>query len=191
MGKIFLVRHGQDQDNLEKILNGRRDTGLTELGKAQAKKVSVKLLDNNIQLIYSSPLKRTVETAQIIASELKINNIIIEELLIERDFGILTGEPVAFITKYTNKIIHSDGINYFLEAEGAENFPNLYERGKKFLKKMGQYSNINILIVTHGDIGKMIRAAYYDWGWEKGLKTPHFGNTNVLKLDKNDDIVRL
>lgn len=190
MSKIFLVRHGQDEDNFSKILNGRRDTCLTELGKTQAKEVSFKLKDNNIQLICSSPLKRTLETAQIIAKELKIDNVSVDDLLIERDFGVLTGKPVSFIPEYTNKIIHSDGINYFLEAEGAENFPALYKRAERFLEKvLEQYSNGNILVVTHGDIGKMIRAAYHSWDWEKGLKTPHFGNTNVLELEKTKDIV--
>lgn len=43
----------------------------------------------------------------------------------------------------------------------------------------------NILLVTHGDIGKIIRAAFYGWSWEEGLKTPYFDNTDVIELSEN------
>lgn len=183
MSKIFLVRHGQDMDNAAGILNGRRDMELTELGREQAKKVAEKLRDNKVQIIYSSPLKRAYETARIIGTVLGVDEIITGEHLIEREFGILTGKPVSDIPKYTDKILPTDRVNYFLEVKGAENFSTLLERGRKVLQEITQrYPNKNILIVTHGDIGKMIRAAYHQWTWEQGLKTPYFDNTGVLEL---------
>ena len=190
MSKIFLVRHGQDTDNVSGILNGRRDTELTKLGCEQAKKVSEKLKYNAIQIIYTSPLKRAYETARIIATELKIDEVIADEHLMEREFGILTGKPISDIPKYTDKILLTDKVNYFLEVEGAEDFPLLLERAKKILNEVRQrHLNQNILIVTHGDIGKMIRAAYHNWTWEEGLKTPYFDNTGVLELSEKQDIV--
>ena len=190
MSKIFLVRHGQDEDNANKILNGRRDASLTELGRQQAKAVAAKLEDNNIQIIYSSPLKRAYETARIVAEDLDIDEVVVDEHLIERDFGILTGKPVADIPKYTDKIIVGDRVNYFLEVEGAEDFPSLYKRGQRILEEIQQrHPDNNVLIVTHGDIGKMIRAAYHSWNWEDGLETPYFDNTGVLELTKKEDIL--
>ncbi|MCX6741412.1 MAG: histidine phosphatase family protein, partial [Candidatus Parcubacteria bacterium] len=168
MSKIFLVRHGRDTDNAAGILNGQRDAELTDLGREQAGQVAEKLRDNNIQIIYASPLKRTYETASIIAAILGINEIIKDEHLIERNFGVLTGKPVLDIAKYTNKILVSDGVNYFLEVEGAESFPILLERGRKILEETKQrHPDKNILMVTHGDVGKMIRAAYHNWTWEQ------------------------
>ena len=183
MSKIFLVRHGQDTDNAAGVLNGRRDTELTELGREQAKKVAEKLCSFGIQKIYASPLKRAHETASIIASELGIDEIISDVNLMERDFGILTGKPIADISKYADKILPTDRVNYFLEADGAEDFPTLLERGRKILEKIKQDNqDKNTLIATHGDIGKMIRAAHYDLTWEEGLKTTYFENTAVLEL---------
>jgi len=183
MSKIFLVRHGQDTDNAAGILNGRRDTELTELGREQAKKVAEKLRDNDLKVIYTSPLKRTYETARIIAIELGIDEVIADEHLIERDFGIMTGKPVADIPKYTDKIISVGPVNYFLEVEGAEDFPSLFERGRKILEEIRQrHQGENVLIVTHGDIGKMILAAYHGWTWEQGLRTPYFANTGIIEL---------
>lgn len=190
MSKIFLVRHGQDTDNATGVLNGRRDTGLTELGREQAKQVAKKLRDNEVQIIYTSPLKRAYETARIIGATLGIDEVIADEHLIEREFGILTGKPVSDIPKYTDKIISTDRANYFLEVEGAEDFPTLLARGRKILREIRQrHPNENILIVTHGDIGKMIRAVYHYWTWEQGLKTPYFDNTGVLELSKRQDVL--
>lgn len=190
MSKIFLVRHGQDTDNAAGILNGRRDTELTELGREQAKKVTDKLRDNDVQIVYTSPLKRAYETARIIATELGIDEVIADEHLIEREFGILTGKPVSDISKYTDKILPTDRVNYFLEVQGAEDFPTLLMRGRKILDEIRQkHQNKNVLIVTHGDIGKMIRATYHGWTWEEGLKTPYLDNTGVLELSEKQDII--
>ena len=190
MSKIFLVRHGQDTDNAEGILNGRRDTELTALGREQAKTVANKLKDDNIQIIYSSPLKRTLQTAKIIAKELNIEEVIIEEGLIEREFGILTGKYLTDMPKYTNKILKTEKVNYFLKVEGSEDFPILYKRAKMVLSKLQKnQGNKNILIITHGDIGKMIRAAYHNWFWKDALKTSYFDNTGVLKLSTRKDIL--
>jgi len=190
MTKIFLVRHGQDTDNAAEILNGRRDTELTELGREQARQVAEKLKDNGVQVIYTSPLKRAYETAQIIAATLCVDEVIADSRLTERDFGVLTGKPVAEISKYAKKILPTEGVNYFLEVEGAESFPILYERGRKIIEEIRKrHPNKNALLVTHGDIGKMIRAAYHGWTWERGLKTPYFGNTGVLELSEREDII--
>jgi len=188
--KIFLVRHGQDTDNADKILNGRRDTSLTVLGREQARIAGSKLKDNQIEIIYCSPLRRAYETAKIIAEELAVDEVITDQYLIERDFGILTGKKVDDIPKYTDKILVSDRVNYFLEVDGAETFPALYSRGRKIIRKIqDRHPNSNILIVTHGDIGKMIRAAYHGWSWEDGLKTPYFDNTGVLELSEKKDVL--
>ncbi len=190
MNKIFLVRHGQDTDNAVGILNGRRNTELTDLGRQQAEIVAEKLKDNNIELIYTSPLKRAYETARIIADKLGIDEIVSDEHLIEREFGILTGKPVVDIPKYTSKILATDKVNYFLEIEGAESFPMLYQRGKKIIEEIQKrHPDKNVLIVTHGDIGKMIRAAYHNWSWEKGLRTPYFDNTGILELSEKEDVL--
>ena len=183
MSKIFIIRHGQDTDNAENILNGHRDTELTDLGCEQARDMGNKLKNENIQVIYSSPLKRAQKTASIVGGILEIDKIVICDELIERDFGILTGKPNSDISKYAGDIIVSDGVQYFTEADGAESFSTLFERAKQVLEKItvNQF-NRNILIVTHGDMGKMLRAVFNDWTWEEGLKTPRFRHGDVIEL---------
>jgi len=155
---MYLVRHGQDEDNANRILNGRRDTSLTDLGKSQARDTALKLKNFNIDVVYSSPLKRAYETARIITKEIGVDEIICDQHLIERDFGILTGKPFSGIEKYTTKILEIDKVKYFLEVDGAESFPALYKRAEKILSEIRErHKNKSVLVVSHGDIGKMIR----------------------------------
>jgi len=185
-GKIYLVRHGQDTDNVAGILNGHRDTSLTELGREQARQVAQKLEECDIKAIYCSPLERTNETSLIITEHLRFEYDFVHSGLIERDFGILTGKSLADIPKYAAKILHTEKVDYFLDAKGAESFPATLRRAKRVLKDIiARHPNDNVVLVTHGDIGKMIRAAYYGWDWKKGLLTPYFDNTGVLELSQD------
>lgn len=190
MSTIFIVRHGQDEDNANGVLNGRRDTPLTELGRNQAKTVAAKLNDHHIDVIYCSPLKRARQTAEIIARELGIQTVVPHQDLIEREFGIMTGKLVSDIPKICKRIFAGDRVNYFLEEEGAEDFPTLIARGQTVLQDIqSKHSNANVVIVTHGDIGKMIRAVYHGWTWEEALRTPYFDNTGVLELLPSVDVM--
>jgi len=187
MGKIYLVRHGQSADNAARILGGRRDSVLTELGIKQAQDIAERLLREDIDLIYSSPLKRALGTASIIAEKLKIKNIEVDARLMERDFGVLSGRPYVDIKTMADEIVDVEGMEYFLNAENAEDFPTLLLRGKEVIDEIrSKHANNNVLIATHGDIGKMIRAAYNGWTWEEGLQTHNFNNTDVFELTQSE-----
>jgi len=190
MPTIYLVRHGQNEDNVEHILNGHRDRPLTELGRQQARTVAAKLKHDGIQVIYASPLKRAFETATIIASELGLS-VQPDPELIERDFGVMTGRPITSVLDLPpENVLRTDRVDYFLEAEGAESFSTLYERGRRVLERIqATHPDEHVLLVAHGDIGKMIRAVYHGWTWEEGLKTPHFENTGVLELRPLTDVI--
>ncbi len=189
MLKIYLARHGQDQDNVKGILNGHRDEPLTELGENQAQELAQRIKAANIKFdkIYCSPLIRISRTAEIIANTLSINKPEPMPLLIERDFGVMTGKLVADIEKLcAPKIIKADIITYFLSPEGAETFPQLIVRAHQILEKVKtNHQDGNILLVTSGDIGKMIYASYYNLYWKEVLTMFHFGNSELLLLANN------
>ena len=77
---IYLVRHGQTDWNLEGRYQGRIDIKLNSKGIEQAKEIKEKLKEIKFDKVFSSPLKRALETAQIITD----NDIEIDERLIER-----------------------------------------------------------------------------------------------------------
>lgn len=188
MLKIYVTRHGQDRDNANGILNGQRDEPLTEKGIGQANEVAQKIKGTGIHFnyVYSSPLQRAYKTAEIITDTLGIAKPEILPDLIERDFGIMTGQPQGKIKEMCSPdIIQSDTITYFLNPEGAETFPQLVERAEKLLSALkAKHKDENILLVTHGDFGKMIYAAYYKLDWKEILNMFHFGNSDLLELSE-------
>jgi len=189
MLNIYLARHGQDQDNVRGILNDHRDEPLTALGESQAQELAqkIKLAGIKFDKIYNSPLIRTGQTAKIIADTLLMDRPEPLPLLIERDFGIMTGKPVADIEKLcAPEIIKADIITYFISPEGAETFPQLMIRAHAILEKVKtNHQDGNILLVTSGDIGKMIYASYYNLYWKDVLTMFHFGNSELLLLANN------
>lgn len=189
MLKIYLARHGQNEDNANGILNGHRDLPLTDIGVAQATDVANKIKDAGLMFdaILSSPLDRALKTAEIISM---VNSGPTPEVipeLIERDFGSLTGIEQSRIEELcAPDIIKTETVIYFLSPEGAETFPDLLARAKKFLEEVtSKYKEGSILLVTHGDFGKMIYAQYYGLDWKDILTLFHFGNSEVLLLSED------
>ncbi|MFZ2310039.1 MAG: histidine phosphatase family protein [Patescibacteria group bacterium] len=188
MLSIYLARHGQDEDNAQGILNGHRNRPLTALGLEQATSLAnfIKEAGLTFDAVYSSPLIRAQETALTVTSALNLSNPIILPELIERDFGVMTGQKITDIKKMcAPDIIQAEIITYFLSPDGAETFPDLIVRGQKILDIIkAKHQTGKILLVSHGDIGKMIYAAYYNLSWEKVLTDFHFGNTGLILLSE-------
>lgn len=186
MLNIYLTRHGQDEDNKIGVLNGHRDTALTELGLDQARQLAFQIKESGLvfDTIYSSPLSRTYKTAKIIATELGLSDPILDDNLIERDFGDMTGRKISeALDIYVNDLFKTEIVTYILSFKGGEDFPELIERAKTLLAEINKkHQDGNILLVTHGDFGKMIYAAYYDLDWKDVLSLFHFGNSDLVLL---------
>ena len=86
MVELILARHGETGWNVEKRYRGRTDVNLDEVGIKQAELLGKYLSNRELQAIYSSPLKRAIDTANIIARYQKIG-VHIAEGLIDFDYG--------------------------------------------------------------------------------------------------------
>ena len=120
MTNIYIVRHGQNEDNANGILNGHRDLPLTQLGIDQAQQIAESIKESNIHIdkAYSSPLQRAYQTGKIITDMLPIDAPEKLDILIERNFGIMTGKLIKDIEKLcAPNIIKADIITYFITAE--------------------------------------------------------------------------
>lgn len=187
MLRIYLARHGQDEDNVNGILNGHRDRPLTQIGIFQGQSLAFSIDDLGLTFdaVYTSPLKRARQTARIACDNLGIVKPIVLPDLIERDFGIMTGKSVESIPSLSKDLLITNTITYFITAEGAETFPSLYIRARRVIAIIrALHSDGSILLVTHGDIGKMIYAAFYNLEWMKVLSMFHFGNSELLLLEE-------
>ena len=191
MLKIYLARHGQNLDNVNGILNGHRDEPLSDLGIDQANALAKNIKESGINFdkVYSSPLTRAYKTAQIITDVLAIDPPEIVGDLIERDFGIMTGKPQDKVEELCSPdILKTDTVTYFLKPSGAETFPDLIKRAQKLLELItGKHQDGNILLVSHGDFGKMIYCAYYNLEWEDVLKMFHFGNSDLILMSEDSN----
>ncbi len=186
MTKIYIARHGQDEDNANGILNGHRDKALTELGIKQANELAKNILKLNIKInkIFCSPLRRAHQTAKIVADFLHLQEPEKLDILIERNFGDMTGKKVKDIEKLcAPDIIKSEKITYFLSRPEAEDFPDLKKRGAQVIEFLRQNNfTDDTLLVCHGDIGKMIYCAFYDLDWKQVLIDTLFGNSDIILL---------
>lgn len=189
MINIYLARHGQDEDNENGLLNWHRDRPLTKIGLEQATALAEMIRNSGIHFdkIYSSPLQRAYKTAWIIADAVNMDQPEIIEELKERDFGDLTGMKISEAVEMSRpNTLSSSTVEYMLYPENGETFQTLLERAKKVLEFIeSKHTNGNILLVAHGDIGKMIYANYYKIDRKEVLQWFHFWNAELILLSPN------
>ena len=84
--KLYLIRHGESVGNQKRLLFGRSDYPLTELGREQAAQVRDKMAENPVSVCYSSPLMRARETAEICFAGRGVDILPLPEVM-EQDMG--------------------------------------------------------------------------------------------------------
>jgi broad specificity phosphatase PhoE len=147
------MRHGESVVNAEKIMCSSRskEFRLTEKGIQEVHKSAVKLQkEGAIDVIFSSPLERTKETAYIVAGYFHIreNEVIIEEAIREQYFGTMEGKTSE---EYLRSFKNPED-QYILAAPGGESGLEVYSRVAKFLDGLAEdprYQNKTVLLVTH------------------------------------------
>ena len=91
--KVYIVRHGQTDWNVQHKAQGRSDIPLNETGRRQAEELRDKIKDIKFDAVYASPLKRARETAEIATDgEYKI---VFDDRLMERSFGDFEGKEIS------------------------------------------------------------------------------------------------
>ena len=98
MRRLYLVRHGQTEFNVARLVQGRCDSPLTELGVTQAHAAGEWLREHGVvpEAIVSSPLGRAMATARILADELGfVSEVEPEERIIERSYGWFEKGPFS------------------------------------------------------------------------------------------------
>jgi broad specificity phosphatase PhoE len=177
MKEIYFIRHGQTDENSLGIRQGSEiDSELNELGRQQAKKTGkylkkYRIKDKNFDCILSSPLKRAIETAEIIGKELKLSKKIeILDSLIELRRGKMSG--LSKDDKYKTKIEKEiekkqkkigDPIEYIYEFDmdkylnekydvGIEIKAEMNKRSQKIIDFIESKKCKKILVVSHAGI---------------------------------------
>ena len=94
MGMIYIIRHGKTAMNHANLLQGRSDIPLNEEGIRQAREAADRLRDIRFDYVFTSPLGRAVETAEIVVPGLEP---VVDELLIEMDYGPFEGTDLTHL----------------------------------------------------------------------------------------------
>ena len=93
MTTLYLVRHGETVDNARQIMQGQTQGELNENGVRQAEEVSREWASKPLDAIIASDLKRSIDTAKIIAEPHQLE-VLTTPLLRERDWGSFTGRYI-------------------------------------------------------------------------------------------------
>jgi isoleucyl-tRNA synthetase len=145
----WFLRHGEAENNKKDINNAwpeKKKFSLTPLGRKQAELSAKKLIKEKIDLIISSPILRTLQTAQIASKILGVKKIIIEKNLREIDLGVLNGKPNKdYHAQFANEYEH-----HFKKIKGGESVDDLQRRMAQLLMKLEKkYQGKKILLVSH------------------------------------------
>jgi broad specificity phosphatase PhoE len=153
---ILLARHGETDWNREGRFQGHADPPLNETGRAQAAELSATLAREEIVAVYSSPLRRAMETAEVIAAAHGLEPIAVAALR-EVDVGSWEG-----LTRSEVEQRFPDQYARWLEgSQGWEDGETYEQMGKRvvaaLLELAASHNGERILAVTHGG---PIRAAF-------------------------------
>jgi broad specificity phosphatase PhoE len=117
---IILIRHGQTTTNAQRLLVGRSDPELTELGERQAQ--ALRPLLENVRIVWTSPLKRARATAALALPHLEP---VTMESFIEVDYGTLDGQPLNVVSYEQWREFEHD---HTLAFGGGESLASLDQR---------------------------------------------------------------
>lgn len=154
----YVMRHGEAKSNVEKILDCGMDPNnhLTEQGKEDTKKTAVLLKDKGINRIVVSPFLRAQETAHIIAEELGVTDIIIDDRVRENNMGVWDGKTIE---EYLDANGHLDFLRYSFRPEGGETHQEVENRMMAALHSQEkEVEGKTILFITHGGPARMLLA---------------------------------
>ncbi|KPU28131.1 phosphoglycerate mutase [Caloranaerobacter sp. TR13] len=187
MKKIIITRHGQTNWNIIGKVQGQKDIKLNEIGINQAKKLAIKLSKEKIDVIYTSDLKRSYQTAKIISDIIK-TNIIIDKNLREICFGNWQGLTLTQIKKDFNKeyIIWRTKPHKF-SLPGAEKLIEVQERMKKVINKVLHSNYQNILIVSHSTAIKALILGILDIDLAK-FNNIKIDNTSITIIEYHNTV---
>ena len=157
---IYFTRHGLSETNTKRVFAGQQDDSpLTKEGVDQAEETSNRIVEENLVInrIVSSPSKRSMETAEIIAKKLNFDSskIIKDDRILEYNMGDLYGTPWYSIQS-----------EILVKTPNAEDSQAFRDRIYSCVKEYSELEG-NTLLVSHGGVGKMLQTI-------KNKKEPKF-----------------
>ncbi len=177
MTRLFLIRHGQSEWNKLNMIQGQKNTVLTDFGKKQALSIGNRLINEDIDIIYTSDLARAYTTAKII-SDVIHKPLISSEFLREISFGPWEGLSIQEIQeKYRDEYSIWLKEPHKLNIDGVETLKILQARAMKYIEHIiNENKGKNIAIVSHGAILKTLILGLL------GIEISHYKNISLSNV---------
>ncbi|MBC7223858.1 MAG: histidine phosphatase family protein, partial [Anaerolineae bacterium] len=166
---VILIRHGQTDWNVEPRFRGTADIPLNEAGVAQAEALARRLASEPIAAVYSSPLRRATQTAEIIAQP---HGLPVEAVqgFASADYGQWEGMLVAEVARqhpdlYDLWLHHPEQLQF----PGGENLDQVRDRAFRALMEiLPRHPDQRIVVVSHQVVTRTLLCAVL------GLSTAHY-----------------
>lgn len=152
--KLFFIRHGQTDWNLESRIQGSYDSELNHTGVIQAEELARKILESGygFSKIYTSKQRRAVKTAEILSKAIKRVCIPVEglqEINLGEWEGLLWSEVQERFPKEYSEWVNN---RRYTRAPGGESYQDMLERVLKAIKKIIDENRDDVAIVSHGAV---------------------------------------
>jgi len=156
MAELILARHGETVWNVEKVYRGRTDVNLDEVGIKQAELLGRHLSNWELEAIYSSPLRRAIDTANIIARYQKIG-IHIAEGIIDFDYGEWQSLSEQTV-KNLYPTLHDEWHNnpHKVRMPGGESLEDVKKRAIKVVNDVLSEYQGSVVLVSHRVVNKVL-----------------------------------
>mgnify|MGYP001169034732 FL=1 len=196
-GKLILVRHGQSVYNEENRFTGWKDVDLTQKGIDEAIACASLLESENIDLAFTSNLKRAQKTLALILGELNLNlNIIKNEALNERDYGSLVSQnKFEAAEKYGKDMVQIWRRSYDIPPPDGESLKMTLERTVPYFKSSIfplLSDNKTIIVSAHGNSIRSIVMDLLSISTEDILKTEiGWCEPWIFEFDESGNVIDL
>jgi len=179
---ILLARHGETDWNREGRFQGWADPPLNATGRAQAVDLSVQLMAEELAAVYSSPLRRAYETAEVVAASRGLEPVTVDALR-EVDVGSWSGLSRAEIEQRFPEQ-YARWLDYGRGWEDGETYEQMVDRVVEALQELAEgRDGERILAVTHGGPMRAASAFADRLSYaEARRRSPVVGNTAVLEF---------
>lgn len=172
---LFIARHGETEYNrLDKMQGRGIDEPLNDTGRKQAEALAAYVRINPVDVVVSSSLKRSRETAQPSAKALKLQLHSYAELD-EMNFGIVEGKSYHEVSEYLDQVQErwiSGQVGHPLE--GGESPKQVFERADIRIKDvLDRYAGKRVLFVLHGRLIRILLSTWLGYGLHQMHKIEH------------------
>lgn len=178
--KIYLIRHGESTGDIEDRFGGDYDDHLSKKGKIQARELAQKIAGRDIEIIFTSPRMRALETAKIVQKKWNVPLKVVDDLRERNNYGVLTGLTKAEArARYPQDFekISQDKTHH--KVTGSESYEEIKKRVIQVFNLILSTKYSTIAIISHGGI----ISTYVREVLTKG-KSIKFGDCAILEIEK-------